>query len=63
MHTARLPTIRVSMVATRYQYWGKIGAQMNKFEQVSSDDQMSVGGGVPPPPDMELDIPITPSPP
>ena len=34
MHTASLPTIHV-LVSTTCQYWW--GAEMNKFEEVSSD--------------------------
>ena len=45
MRTARLPTVRVSVATTRYQYWWGVGPQANKFEQVSSDDhQMSAAG-------------------
>ena len=45
MRTVRLPTTCVLVATTRCQYrWG-IGLQVNKFEQVSSDDhQMSVAG-------------------
>ena len=42
---ARLPRVRVSLATTGCQYWWGmgIGPQMNKFEQVSSDDhQISV---------------------
>ena len=47
MHTIHLPTVHVSVDATRCQYWwGQVGPQVNKFEQVFSDDhQMSVAGG------------------
>ena len=46
MITARLPTVRVSVATTRCQHqWGRVGPQVNKFEQASSDDhQMSVAG-------------------
>ena len=45
MHTARLPTVRVSVATTRCQYWWRVGPQVNKFEWVSKDDhQMSVVG-------------------
>ena len=45
MCTAHLPTICVSVATTRCQYWWRVGPQLNKFEQVSSDDhQMSVAG-------------------
>ena len=47
MRTARLPTVGVSVVSTRCQYGGPrvLGPQVNKFEQVFSDDhQMSVAG-------------------
>ena len=50
MRTARLPTVRALVANTRYQYcclyvWGWGGPEVNKFEQVSSDDhQMSVEG-------------------
>ena len=40
MHTARLPTVHVSVATKRGE-----APQVNKFEQVSSDDhQMSVAG-------------------
>ena len=47
--TRRLPTIRISVSTTRYQYpgvgEGELGPQVNKFEQVYNDDhQMSVAG-------------------
>ena len=49
MSTIRLPTVRVLMATTRSRGWGGavgVGPQVNKFEQVSSDDhQMSVAGG------------------
>ena len=40
MCTARLPTLRVLVATTRCQYFwgGVIGPQVDKFEQVSSDD-------------------------
>ena len=45
MLTARLPTIH-ALVATRCHYWYG-GPQVNKFEQVSSDDhQISLAGRV-----------------
>ena len=46
MSTARLPTVH-TLVATRcqYQWEGRGGPQVNKFEQVSSDgNQMSLVG-------------------
>ena len=46
MHTARLPTVRVSVPTTRCQYWWMVGPQMNKVEQVSSDGhQILLAGG------------------
>ena len=47
MSTIRLPTVRVLMATTRSQGGAVgVGPQVNKFEQVSSDDhQMSVAGG------------------
>ena len=48
MHTARLPTARVSVTTTRcwYCFGGGVDSQVNKFEQVSNNDhQMSVAGG------------------
>ena len=49
MHTSRLPTVCISVVTTKcqYQLWGgRVGLQVNKFEQVYSvDHQMSVAGG------------------
>ena len=50
MHTTRLPTVHVSVATTRCQYWWRerVGPQVNKFEQVfSNDHQMSLveGGG------------------
>ena len=46
MHTARLQTVHVSVATTRCQYCDGVGPQLNKFEQVSSDDhQMSVVQG------------------
>ena len=46
MHTTSLPTILFLVATTRCQYWwGGVGPQMNKFEQVCSHDhQMSVVG-------------------
>ena len=46
-YDACLPTVRISVVSTRCQYQGVgVGSQVNKFEQVSSDDhQMFVPGG------------------
>ena len=45
MRTSPLPTVRVSVATTRCQYQG-VGPQVNKCEQISSDDhQMSVTGG------------------
>ena len=45
MRTGLFPTVHVLVATTRCQYqweWG-VGPQVNKFEQVSSDDhQMSV---------------------
>ena len=48
MRNAHLPTVCISVAATRCQYRkkGTIGHQVNKFEQVSTDDnQMFVPGG------------------
>ena len=51
MRTARLPTVHVLVATTSCQCWcvcgggaeGRLGPQVNKIEQVSSDDQqMSV---------------------
>ena len=48
MHTVRLPTVHVSVSTTRCQYHLRVGPQVNKFEQVSSDVHSSdVWGGVP----------------
>ena len=47
MRTTRLPTVGVSVGTTRCQYGGLrvLGTQVNKFEQVFSDDhQMPVAG-------------------
>ena len=45
MRAIRLPTVRVSVATTRCQCCGGGGPQVNKYEQVSSDDhQMSMGG-------------------
>ena len=49
MRTARLPTVHVLVTTTKCKYWlwrgGGVGPQVNKFEQVSSDDcQMSLVG-------------------
>ena len=48
MRTTLLPTVRVSLATTWCRYWlgvGGVGPEVNKFEQVSSDDhQMSVAG-------------------
>ena len=42
MHTARLPSVRVSVIRSQYQLGGP---QMNKFEKVSCDGhQMSLTG-------------------
>ena len=48
-HTALLSTVRVSVATTICQYqwirWADVGPQVNKIEQVYSDDrQMSVAG-------------------
>ena len=41
MRTAHLPTVHVSLMES----WGGVGPQVNKFEQVSSNDhQTSVAG-------------------
>ena len=53
MRTTRLLTVRVLMAATGRQCrgWG-VMSQVNKFEQVSSDDHqisVEVGGGIPGP--------------
>ena len=47
MRIAHLPTILALVAATRCQYWwGRVGPQVNKFEQVSHDNhQMSVARG------------------
>ena len=47
MRSARLPTVRISVTTTRCRYqWEGVGPQVNKFEQVSSDDQqISLVGG------------------
>ena len=47
MRTAHLPTVHVLVATTRREYGGGgVGPQVNKFEQVPSDDhQMSVAGG------------------
>ena len=46
MRTGHLPTIHVLVATTRCQYWlEEVGPQVNKFEQVSSDEhQMSSAG-------------------
>ena len=51
MCTARMPTVCVSMATARYQeQWSVgVGYQVNKFEQISSDDhRMSLARGRPP---------------
>ena len=43
--TSLQPHLLVSVATTRCQYYGGVGLQVNKFEQVSSDEhQVSVVG-------------------
>ena len=47
MRTAHLPTVHVPVADTRCQYHGGVGHQVNKLQQVSSDDNhMPVAGRV-----------------